>query len=301
MVQRLDSAGVAPWARVAILVAALIVGCAISLYSTGTVIPTPSRDALIFQSTLLFVVLGSAVLEHKFTRPADSVVNGLMGVVSLVTVADVAPKRAWWAVFLYCAITFTLALVCTVVSTGPSLSGWRARVAQVTYKPAVVFGRARDLYSVVFLFGVVSFYGVQDPRTGLLVLFWGTFVALWPLGVPELLSAFRIPRRGLVSIGKAVRLDSPNLLRIELDPTCRWQPDSPAIYEAADGTQHVVVPLYSQTRGEHVLATGLCVPSAVAATPGLQRGSLYPLPSSTELPSIEQASERKREQCSSDS
>jgi hypothetical protein len=274
---------------VAILVTALIAACAISFYSTGTIVPTSSGDALIFQSTLLFVVLGSAVLEHKFTRPADSVVNGLMGVVSLVTVADVAPKGAWWAVLSYCAITFTLALVCTVVSTGPSLSGWRARVAQLTYKPAVVFGRARVLYSVVFLFGVVSFYGIQDPRTGLLVLFWGLFIALWPLGVPELLSAFRVQRRGPLPIGKAVRLDSPNLLRIELEPTCKWQPDSPAIYEAADGTQHVVVPLYSQTKGEHVLATGLCVPSAVAATAGLQRGSLYSLPKSTGLPSIEEA------------
>jgi hypothetical protein len=39
MVERLDSAGVAPWARVVILVAALIAACAISFYSTGTVHP----------------------------------------------------------------------------------------------------------------------------------------------------------------------------------------------------------------------------------------------------------------------
>ena len=289
MAERNEQAGVAPWVRVAILVGALAVACAISLYSTGTIIPTSAREALIFQSTLLFVVLGSAVLEHKFTRPADSVVNGLMGVVSLVTVADVAPRMAWWAVFAYCAITFVLALVCSVVSTEPHLTGWRARVAQLTYKPAVVFGRARVLYSVVFLFGVFFFYGMQDPRTAILVVLWGLFIALWPLGVPELLSAFRFRREGPAAIGRAVRLDSPNLLRIALDPQTRWLPDAPVIYEAADGAQHVVVPLYSQTKDAHVLATGMCVPSTFPKVPGLQAGSLYPLPVSSAPVSVEEA------------
>lgn len=289
MAERSEQAGVAPWVRVAILVGALATACAISLYSTGTIIPTSARDALIFQSTLLFVVLGSAVLEHKFTRPADSVVNGLMGVVSLVTVADVAPRMAWWAVFTYCAITFVLALVCSVVSTEPHLTGWRARVAQLTYKPAVVFGRARVLYSVVFLFGVFSFYGMQDPRTGILVVFWGLFIALWPLGVPELLSAFRFRRNGPTPIGRAVRLDSPNLLRIALDPQTKWLPDAPVIYEAADSTQHVVIPLYSQAKDEHVLATGMCVPSTLPTVPGLQSGNLYSLPASSAPVSVEEA------------
>jgi uncharacterized protein len=166
---------VMPWARVVILLVALAVACGLSYYATGSVIPLSSTDGLIFQSTLLFVVLGSAVLEHKFTRPADSVVNGLMGMVSLVTVAAVAPQPAWWLVFSYCLVVFCLALTCSVVSTGPTMTGWRRRVADFTYQPSVVLGRARVLYSVVFLFGVFSFYGVRDPRTAALVVFWGVF------------------------------------------------------------------------------------------------------------------------------
>ena len=51
---------VAPWARVSILVVTLGAGCALSYALTGTIVPTAPADALIFQSTLLFVVLGSA-------------------------------------------------------------------------------------------------------------------------------------------------------------------------------------------------------------------------------------------------
>lgn len=78
------------------------------------------------------------------------------------------------------------------------------------------------LYSVVFLFAIFAFYGVQDPRTGALVVFWGLFLALWPLGVPEMLSAFQIRKGGPSSIGRAIRFDSPNLVRVELDPAQTW-------------------------------------------------------------------------------
>ncbi len=218
MSESTEPARVTAGARMIILIGSLVIACGLSLALTGTIIPTSAAEALIFQSTLLFVVLGSAVIEHKFTRPADSVVNGLMGMVSLITVVPIAPQKAWWAVFGYCAAVFLLALVCSVASTEPTISGWRRRVAAATYRPAVVFGRARVLYTVVFLFALFAFYGVQDLRTAVLVVFWGLFLALWPLGVPEMLSAFQIRKGGPSSIGRAIRFDSPNLVRVELHP-----------------------------------------------------------------------------------
>jgi len=77
---------VRPWVRVTILSVFLVAACFVSYIVTGSIVPIDSRDALIFQNALLFIVLGSAVVEHKFTKPADSVVNSLMGLVTLVTV-----------------------------------------------------------------------------------------------------------------------------------------------------------------------------------------------------------------------
>jgi hypothetical protein len=275
----LDEGRVTPGARMVILIVALVTACGLSFVLTGTLVPNSAADALIFQSTLLFVVLGSAVLEHKFTRPADSVVNGLIGMISLITVANIAPPRAWWAVFGYCAAVFLMALICSVASTGPSIADWRRRIATATYRPAVVFGKARLLYSVVFLFAVVTFYGVQDTRTATLIVFWGLFLALWPLGVPEMLSAFQVRKSGPSPIGRAVRFDSPNLVRVELDPAQARTADNPALLQAADGKQQIVVPLYAQLRGEHLLATGLCVPASSPQGGALTPGHVYPLAS----------------------
>jgi hypothetical protein len=266
---------IAPWARVSILVVTLVTGCALSYTLTGTVVPTAPADVLIFQSTLLFVVLGSAVLEHKFTRPADSVVNALMGMIALVTVYGIAPKMGWWVVFSYCFCVFVVSLTCSIVSTEPKITGWRRTVADLSYRPAVVFGRARLLYSVVFLFAVFTFYGVQTRQTAILVLFWGLFMAVWPLGIPEILSGIRPGRSLLQPIGRVARLDSPNLLRITLNLNECWDSTCAVVYQAPDGTQHRVLPLYVLSMDDQTLATGLCVVPTSDPIPGLSPGSIY--------------------------
>lgn len=266
---------VAPWARVAILIASLIAATGLSLTLTGSIVPTGPADALIFQSTLLVVVLGSAVIEHKFTKPADSVVNALMRMVSLVTVFGIAPRTPWLLVFGYCAIVFLLSLTCVVASTSPETTGWRRTIADWTYRPAVVFGRARLLYSLVFLFAVFTFYGVQAPRTAVLVMFWGLFLALWPLGLPELLSSWT-PRSGARQFsGKVVRVDAPNLVRVELQPSARWNREQPMAYKSSEGKLRTIIPLYKQEGQDQAIGTGLVADLDDMPASDMEAGHVY--------------------------
>src|SRR5207302_371591 len=126
--------------------------------------------------------------EHKFTKPADSAINGLMGSLTLLPVFALPNALAWWLVFSYCVLVWILGMTCVAVSSGPNITGWRRQLADVTNRPAVIFGNSRILFSIVFLYAVVSFYGIQSYKTATLVLFWGLFVAVWPLRIPELLS-----------------------------------------------------------------------------------------------------------------
>lgn len=63
---------VMPWARVVILLLALAVARGLSYYATGSVIPLTSTDGLIFQSTLLFVGLGSTTRTEHDCRGGHS-------------------------------------------------------------------------------------------------------------------------------------------------------------------------------------------------------------------------------------
>ncbi|MGH7750079.1 MAG: hypothetical protein ACREQ5_35730, partial [Candidatus Dormibacteria bacterium] len=205
-----------PWTRILILLLSLAALAFVARMTTSKFIPTDPKVALIFQNALLLIVLGSALLEHKFTKPADSAYNGLMGALTLLPVYGSPDKWIWWLIFLYCVFVCLTAIVCVTVSSSPIPTGWRKHVADFTYRPAVLFGKSRWLYSVVFLYGVFSFYGTGSPQLAILVLFWGIFIAIWPLGLPELLAAFRRRKSNSLAIGRVVRTDAPNIIRAEL-------------------------------------------------------------------------------------
>jgi hypothetical protein len=270
-----ENAKVKPWSRVAILLFFLVFALALCRYLTGSFLPSDPKQSLIFQGSLLLIVLGSAVLEHKFTKPADSAVNALMGMVTLIPVHRATPNLVWWLVLSYCAVVFFLAVVCVAVSSGPHISDKQQIVAHVTYRPAVVLGSARVLYSILFLFGLFTFYELRSTGAVLLLIFWGLFVVVWPLSLPELLSGISRNKRGPKSIGRILRTDAPNIVRVSLDPTADWSPSRGKIYQQADGKQTLVIPLFSQVQDEGLLGTGLCVESPTDRISGLSRGQVY--------------------------
>ena len=248
---------VAPWVRVVIMLVAIAVVALLSLHFTDSLLPDDPRQALIFQNALLLIVFGSALLEHHYTKPADSVVNSLMGFITLLSVYTQAPRLPWLIVSAYCILVFLLSVTCVAVSTSSDLSGWREQVAKRTYRPAVVFGKSRVIFSVVFIAGLWFFYSVQDPIILGLILFWGIFIALWPLRIPELLTSWFdhsvLPSK---SLGEIVRIDSPNILRVALDGEAKWRPDEPPICILPSGKSYWVQPLYSQFQEGRLLATG---------------------------------------------
>jgi len=266
---------IAPWARVSIMLVATALMLILSRVLTGSYIPEDPTHAVVFQNGLLLIVLGSAIIEYKYTKPADSVVNALAGIITLMTIYHVVPALGWWIVFGYCLLVFCLALTCVAVSSGRHLSGTQRAIASFTYQPAVLFGSARILFSVVFLFAVLTFYGLQSRQTAALVLFWGIFMAIWPLGLPEAITRLTPPRPARHPIGRVIRIDSPRLVRASLDPSAVWTPSSPKLFSRMDGKQSIVVPLYSQLEGDQIVGTGLFGEGIDPGSAGLERGSLY--------------------------
>ena len=178
-----------PWVRLIILLIGLVTLCSLSYWMTGTLFPADNRQANIFQSGLLLVILGSLFLEDKFTRPADTVVNALTGIISLVTVWPDQVGISWMLIFVYCATVFLTGVICIALGVPEQVSGLRARISRVLYVISTTFGSSRVLFTIVFLHAVFSFYGLRSYQTAVLVMFWGGYVAIWPLKLPHLFQA----------------------------------------------------------------------------------------------------------------
>ncbi|MCY3810231.1 MAG: DUF87 domain-containing protein [Gammaproteobacteria bacterium] len=259
---------IAPWVRILVLALATSIAAIIARVFTGDYLPDNPREAIVFQHTLLLIVLGSAVLERFYTKPADSVMNSLMGLISLLSVHGTAPEIPWYVVTGYCVIVFVLSIVCVSVSSRDNIAGWRGTVAKLTYRPSVVFGSSRTLFSVVFLGALWFFYDIQEAITLALVIFWGLFLAIWPLRIPELLTAwFSRDEPGHSVTGQIVRVDSPNILRVALHGEARWSYDSPQIAVLPNRKAQWVQPLFSQFQDGRLLATGLLTGLEAEALP----------------------------------
>lgn len=265
-----------PYIRVLIMLLALLAAFLISWKFTGSPLPADEKHALVFQNALLLVVLGSAVLEHFFTKPADSMINSLMAGVTLIGVYSVSPLSVWWLVFLYCSIVFVISCVC-VSTAGGRIGGEAAAVLNSRlYRPSVVLGRARLIYSIVFLFGIYSFYSSQSQHAVALIVFWGVFMAIWPLKIPQILSALRFGSADLaLPIGKVLRVDSPGILRFSITEEIDWDNGSPLLYQRLDKSQQWVQPLYSHFNDQRRVGTAIVLGDSDDDIAGLSVGNIY--------------------------
>lgn len=244
--------------RVLIIVLFTAIIAALAKALTGSIIPSDPRHALIFQNALLLIVLGSALTERHFTKPADSLINSLMGLITLLSVYQTAPRAAWLVTIAFCAIVLLISGVCVAASAGEPRSEWQNHLSQITYRPAVLLGQSRVFFSVVFIAGLSFFYSVQDRLTIALVIFWGAYLVIWPLRLPEYLSGWFTQNRDTSgSLGRIIRIDNPNILRVALDPGVTWTASVPHICVLPDQKSYWVLPLYSTFSEGGLIGTGL--------------------------------------------
>lgn len=262
--------------RVFIMLAGLLCALLISWKFTGSPLPQDSKYSLVFQNALLLIVLGSAILEHFFTKPADSMINSLMAGITMFGVYHVSPTLAWWVVFSYCLFVFVISTIC-VATSGGRVSGDIASVVNSRlYRPAIVLGRSRLIFSIVFLFGVYSFYSIQSELAVYLIVFWGVFIAIWPLKLPQLLSSINFrPQKIILPIGKLLRLDNPGVLRFAINQSTDWEQGKPLIYQSVDKVQQWVLPLYSHLNDERRIGTAMLLGAVEETKKGLTDGHLY--------------------------
>ncbi len=265
-----------PMIRVFIMLTGLLCALLISWKFTGSPLPQDSKYSLVFQNALLLIVLGSAILEHFFTKPADSMINSLMAGITMFGVYHVSPTLAWWVVFSYCLFVFVISTIC-VATSGGRISGDIASVVNSRlYRPAIVLGRSRLIFSIVFLFGIYSFYSIQSELAVYLIVFWGVFIAIWPLKLPQLLSSINFkPQEIILPIGKLLRLDNPGVLRFAINQSTDWEQGKPLIYQSVDKIQQWVLPLYSHLNDERRIGTAMLLGATEGTKKGLADGHIY--------------------------
>lgn len=265
--------------RVGLLIFSVVVLLILSWLLTGTLIPDADMQVLIFQGSALLIVFGSLILEDKFTKPADAVVNSVAVIISLVPVYSENQGTSWFLVFAYSVIVCSVGIVNLTLITNKAVGEIRGRITKLTYHLSTVFGKSEIIFSIVFLYAVFSFYGLQSTHTAILLIFWGIYICLMPLKIPHFIQSLIevIFSKNATSNeeGTIVRVDFPDLIKVRLLENSKW--DSNLVAVLGDGIKRKVLPLYKQLQDETVIGTGLLLDKLDSVNFQTVKGGVYRL------------------------
>ena len=185
---------------------------------TDSWLPTNSNTTFVFQNLILIIVLGSTLIEAKFTKPVDALVNSFMVLITLISVREPTKFIAWDFNLLYAAIIFLLSIISIVLgSEDESQNTVRNRIARFCYGISTFFGRSNLIFSITFLLSVFSFYSSQQIDFLILLCFWAFIVTAQPIGLLLLIQHFSMSfkKETFSEGGKILNVTLPGFLRYE--------------------------------------------------------------------------------------
>lgn len=144
---------------------------------------------------------------------------------------------------------FISSVVCVSLQGRTEMGSQARAIQRASYRISSSLGRARIVFSIVFLAAVALFLDEATSLTLSLVAFWAIFIAIWSLGLPQFLSGLTLRRPESVRIvGTIDRIDSPGIVRVALttDDNWKWDAGKPLIVHMRDHSVRWGVPLFSE-------------------------------------------------------
>ena len=212
--------------RLAILILYILGLLVASKLAIGTWLPPTSDRGVWFYSALAALLLGNLLVTPFFTKPADAISYSVAAVIALLAVNIWgAPQRSGFDLFLWSA---ALLYVATVLITGVLSiamkdidSTPRQKLARSCFLLSDALGDPRAIFSVVFLFALVTYHRAV-PREYLLIgLAWAVFVGLRPLealaGLAWGIRRVWMTKGTTTRLGEVVGHESPGIVLVRED------------------------------------------------------------------------------------
>lgn len=204
-----------------------VVGLAvISRAAIGSWVPPVTERGIWFYSALAAILLGSLLVTPFFTKPADAISYGVAGLFAVLAAnvwgsaaATGFDRLTWSVVVLYLSLVIVAALL--AIALKDSARPFWQRLDRSCFLVADAFGAPRPVFSMVFLFALITYHR-STPREYLFIgLAWAVFVGLRPLeGMANLVRQWRgvwSVTSDITRLGQVVGHEVPGMVLIRED------------------------------------------------------------------------------------
>jgi uncharacterized protein len=227
------------------------------------------------------------VLSPYFVKPKNALINGLATSLLLwsLDLSSIQPSRDFIELLRSCFLFLTLTTsICAAIAiifqnSDPLESPKRSYLNAVCYVVSTNVGRAEIVYTLPSSICIFGFYSSNVQAMALLGLLWIVLVTIKPIElVWQLVQDIRSLGLSLAKAsfdGSIQRIDSPNIIRVNLNPGSSWLSNTTKIVCLADGSQVTALPLFSQVRDDGLIGTGLCLGNTGSLIKTAIPGSVY--------------------------
>lgn len=174
---------------------------------TGQLSPPSGNDAIWFHAGLLTLLVGTFVIEYRFTKPNDVFVNCLVAFASISTLTN-PPHQSWWEALRWTSLACGIIAITLAWDPGAEVKNQQSLLRNVAYQVSTRVGSAKVLFSIVFLLALVSYFDFQRTETKLFAGFWAVIILTAYLDIPQLLRGMwkfgSHPERNMVGIAHSV-------------------------------------------------------------------------------------------------
>lgn len=205
--------------RIAFLIIAIFLVIILHRLLSGSWVPNNSNITFVFQNLLLMIILGYSIVESKFTKPVDALMNSILVIIALLSLRSPNQYIAWKINLIYACIIFFASLTSILLSSEvESNFSIKNRIARIFYTIAIIFGRSEIIFSISFLLAIFSFFSSQQKDFLVLIIFWSLILILKPINLYGYLKNLKIIKgnRDIKECGTIVEVQAPGKYVIEV-------------------------------------------------------------------------------------
>jgi uncharacterized protein len=236
---------------------------------TGETFPTSSGRRLWILSAIGFWVF-TLISAPWFRPPRDSLANAISAglLMSLLDLNDIDVLREPLNTLRWCAVLIALLTVGLAVAAmafreaNPLTEPRRNLFGRLSYRLSDTLGKGEILFTPPVLLSIVGYYQSSIIQQMWLLLVWVFIAVAKPVElttirlIDEVRSA-KQARRQSKNIGTIARIDSPNIVRVNLASAAEWSPNSVATACLPDGNQVSVLCMFCDVQEAQFVGTGL--------------------------------------------
>lgn len=212
--------------RLVILVLYLVGLVVASKLAIDSWVPPLNEHGIWFYSALAALLLGNLLVTPFFTKPADAISYGVAALVTMLaanvwgSAATTGFEKFTWSVAI-AYVTLVLIAALLAIAIKDSTRPFWQRVDRSCFILADALGAPTAVFSVVFLFALITYHRTTPREYVTIGLAWAVFVGLRPLeGGADLLRRWRVVwsrKADHARLGEVVAHETPGIVLIRED------------------------------------------------------------------------------------